>query len=196
MRYKFNIWQYRINFIFTLLFVLSCLIWVIFADTNTPNAFTNRLEPITVLFGGLAGLSTLIWFNPSYKNKRIKGRESFNFKSNNGIYYIGKEPQLFGTKWSSCSGSSIYLYSDHTSIKQIALAKGVYNFNEIKNPTVFDFSSRSIVIQENEIAVIVNTEGDFALIRVIDVKDERRQDDRNELTIEWIINPNKKIDFS
>ena len=188
MLYKLTIWQYKINVTFSVLFLLSCLLWLIFDN--------SRLEPFTVLFGGIAALSSLIWPKPNYSNKRLKGRDSFNYSSNNGVFTIGEDDLNFGTQWTKASDSSIHLYNDHSSIRQIALARNVYNFSEIRNPNVFDFTSRTITINENEIVVLVNQSGHYALVKIIDIKDNSRNDDRDEITIEWVINPDKQIDFS
>lgn len=155
----------------------------------------SRLEPLTILFGGIASLANFIKYSPNYANKRTKGRDSFNYSSNNGNFDIGEGKEKFTTNWSKASDVSIYLYSDPNNIDKIALAKNVYNFSEIRNPDVFDFTSRAIYLNENEIAVLINENGFYCLVKVIDIKDNSRGDDRDELTIEWIINPDKKKIF-
>lgn len=188
MIYKLTIWQYRISVSCTLVFLFLSILWFIFD--------WNRLEPLVVLFGGIAALSGLIWPKPNYGNKRIKGRDSFNYSSNNGLFTIGKDDRMFVTKWTKASGDSIHLYNDHKSIDVIALADNVSSFKEIRNADSFDFSSRSRTIEESQIAVVKNIYGYYALIQVVDVKDNSRNDDRDELTIKWVINPDKKNDFS
>lgn len=188
MIYKLSIWQYRINIICTILFLILSIIWFI--------TDCNRIEPLVVLFGGFAGLSSLIWPKPNYGSQRLKGRESFNYSSNNGQFKIGQGEMSFTTKWSKASDVSIYLYNDPENIEKIAIAKNVFNFSEIKNPDCFDFSSRAITLQENEIAILVNKQGFYCVLRIVDVKDNTYSDDRDELTIEWVINPEKQKDFS
>lgn len=188
MLYKFTVWQYRIIILLTILFIILSLIWFIYD--------LQRIEPITVLLGGLATISSLIWPKPNYGNKRDKGRDYFNYSSNDGVFIIGKSESSFDTKWTRGSDRHIHLYNDELNIEKIALAKNVYNFNEIRNPDVFDFSSRVITLEEGEIAVLINKNGFYALVKIVDIKDKTRTDDRDELTIEWIINPAKNKDFS
>lgn len=188
MIYKLTVWQYKISVFCTTAFLILCLFWFIFD--------CGRLEPLVVFFGGLAALSGLVWPKPNYGNKRLRGRDSFNYSSNNGIFTIGANDDSFGTKWTKASDTSIHLYNDHDSIELIALADNVLSFNEVRNADAFDFTSRSRKISENQIAVLKNKNGNYALVRVVDVKDCTRKDDRDELTIEWIINPNMEKDFS
>ncbi|WP_373753637.1 hypothetical protein [Neisseria weixii] len=156
----------------------------------------NRLEPLTILFGGVASLANFIYPKPNYGNKRVKGRDSFDYSSNSGLFHIGKEDFLFTTMWTKASDVSIYLYKDPENISKIAIAEGAFNFKDIRNPDVFDFSSRSRTIEEGQIAVLVNKNGYYCLIKIIDIKDKTRADDRDEITIEWVINPYKEKDFS
>ncbi|EPG8150811.1 hypothetical protein QZK53_07245 [Acinetobacter baumannii] len=188
MIYKLTVWQYRISVFCTVMFLVLSVFWFILD--------CGRLEPLVVLFGGIAALTSLVWPVPNYGNKRLKGRDSFNYSSNNGIFTIGKDQLTFATKWSKASGESIHLYNDPVSIDVIALADNVTSFKEIRNADAFDFTSRTRTLKENEIAVLKNNNGYYALIRIVDVKDNSRSDDRDELTIEWIINPDKKTDFS
>ncbi|MBD0079921.1 hypothetical protein LDY14_09725 [Acinetobacter baumannii] len=188
MIYKLTLWQYRISVFCTVMFLVLSIFWFILD--------CSRLEPLVVLFGGIAALTGLVWPKPNYGNKRLKGRDSFNYSSNNGIFTIGIDQLTFATQWSKAGDESIYLYNDQDTIEVIALADNVFSFNEIRNAEAFDFTSRSREIKENEIAVLKNNNGYYALIRIVDVKDVSRRDDRDELTIEWIINPDKKTDFS
>lgn len=188
MIYKLTVWQYRISVFCTVMFLVLSVFWFILD--------CGRLEPLVVLFGGVAALTGLVWPVPNYGNRRLKGRDSFNYSSNNGIFTIGKDQLSFATQWTKASGEAIHLYSDQISIDAIALADNVSSFKEIRNAEAFDFTSRTRTLKENEIAVLKNNNGYYALIRIVDVKDISRSDDRDELTIEWIINPDKKTDFS
>ena len=185
--YRLSLLQSTIIIISTFLFMILAVVWFI--------TDCSRLEPLTILFGGIASLANFIKYSPNYANKRIKGRDSFNYSSNSGNFDIGEGKKKFTTKWSKASDVSIYLYNDPDNIDKIALAKKVYNFSEIRNPDVFDFTSRSISLNEDEIAILINKNGFYCLVKVIDIKDNSRGDDRDELTLEWIINPGKQKDF-
>lgn len=188
MIYKLTVWQYKISVFSTITFLVLCIFWFVLD--------CGRLEPLVVFFGGLAALSSLVWPKPNYGNKRLRGRDSFNYSSNNGLFTIGNGEYTFVTMWTKAGDTSIHLYSDHSSIECIALADNVMHFGEVRNAEAFDFTSRSRSIAENQIAVLKNKIGHYALVRVVDVKDNSRKDDRDELTIEWVINPNLEKDFS
>ena len=98
---------------------------------------------------------------------------------------------------------------DTHNLKDIDLAIVKGNFAVAENGAIWmkDESNRHrslyfiaqnivIVINENEIVVLVNQSGHYALVKIIDIKDNSRSDDRDEITIEWVINPDKQIDFS
>ena len=92
----------------------------------------SRLEPLTILFGGIASLANFIKYSPNYANKRIKGRDSFNYSSNSGNFDIGEGKKKFTTKWSKASDVSIYLYNDPDNIDKIALAKKYTIFQKLE----------------------------------------------------------------
>ena len=83
-----------------------------------------------------------------------------------------------------------------TSIKGVALVKGVPAINLISDATSYDFSSRSRTPQEGDIVIFENSFGNYAAIQVVDIKDNSRSDSVDELTIEYVINPDRFSNFS
>ena len=63
-----------------------------------------------------------------YVSKDISGTVTFDYSNNNGRYVLGSGEMLFETQWTEAGQSSIYAYSDPTSIQSVALA---ININEI-----------------------------------------------------------------
>jgi len=57
-------------------------------------------------------------------------------------------------------------------------------------------TSRTRTPQEGEIVILKNRFGNYAALKIIDIKDRTRSDDRDELTFEYVINPNGYTDFS
>ncbi|WP_290705337.1 hypothetical protein [Amphritea sp.] len=154
-------------------------------------------EPAIGFIVAIGGLAHSYWPNltKKYASKRLKGRHSFDYSNNNGLFTIGTDALKFETKWSKASGDSIHIYNDPASITGIAVVKGVPAINMISNAAKYDFSSRSRTPQEGELVVLKNSFDNFAVIKIVDIKDCTRSDSNDELTIEYVINPEKKVDF-
>ena len=131
-----------------------------------------------------------------YHSPTLMGKTSFNYSNNNGSFVIGEGYFLFETKWSKASGDSIHGYSDATSVDSIALAKGVTNIKDIIDASIFDYTSRSRTINEGEVLVLKNTNNIYAAIKVLDVKDDSRSDEKDELTFEYLIQSDGSASFS
>jgi hypothetical protein len=159
---------------------------------------TGGYEPaigIIASIGGFASLGFPRWRN-NYKKSRLSGRVRFDYSNNDGMYIIGKDDLQFETKWSKASDTSIHLYNDPPSISGVAIAREIYRIKDVKNASIFDMSSRVRTLQENEIAILKNNHGNYAAIKICDIKDNTRNDDIDELTFDYIINPRGITDFS
>ena len=134
--------------------------------------------------------------NDKYKSPLFSGLVTFDYSNNNGYYTIGEGYFLFETKWSSASEDSIHAYSGSGSVKTIALAKGVTNISDIEDASVFDDSSHSRSPDEGQIIILKNKNDIYAAIKIIDVKyDGRGEDDKYELTFEYVIQTNGTANF-
>jgi hypothetical protein len=160
--------------------------------------FDHSFEPAIGIIASIGGLASLGIPLPKtkYKKNRIKGNVTFDYSNNNGSYTIGKGEMLFETKWSKASDVSIHLYNDPPSIQGVAVAQDVARIKDIKDSTQYDMSSRVRTIQKSEIAILKNNFNNYAAIRVINIKDNTRGHDKDELNFEYIINPKGLSDFS
>jgi hypothetical protein len=57
-------------------------------------------------------------------------------------------------------------------------------------------SSRTVCPREGEVVVLRNNFGNYAAIRIVDVKDRTRADAKDEVTFEYVINPSGGTDFA
>ena len=155
-------------------------------------------EPVIGFIVAIGGLAHSYWPKKTkkYATRRLKGRKSFDYSNNNGIFAIGDNELKFETKWSKASDQSIHVYNDPASIKAIALVKGIPAINLISNAKGYDFSSRTRTPQEGEIVIFENSYGNFAAVKVIDIKDCTRSDSIDELTFEYVINPENEVGFT
>jgi len=118
----------------------------------------------------------------------LVGRVTFNYTNNNGRYSIGHDQFLFEIQWSKASGDSIHLYSDPVSISGIAEVPQLRSYEDIGEPSTYDMSSRVRTIQEGEHAILKNIFNNYAVLKVIDIKDRTRSDRIDELTFDfWIL---------
>ena len=89
--------------------------------------------------------------------------------------------------WSKASDRSIHLLADPESISGIAEAPELQSYHDVNDLASYDMSSRVRTIQEGEHAILKNRHNNYAVLRVLDVKDRTRSDSVEELTFEfWI----------
>jgi hypothetical protein len=154
-------------------------------------------EPWLFVVCGFIGLFSLWWptRGKKYASQRLTGRVTFNYSNKNHRYTIGRNELLFETAWSKASDTSIHVYNDPPSIDSLALAPGIAKINQISNVAHLDFSSRSRTPEEGDIVILKNKYGKYAAIKIIDVKDQSRSDNTDEVTFEYVINPDGGSDF-
>lgn len=107
------------------------------------------MEPVVVVFGGLATLFASYWpWKPKYASRRSAARIVTNYLSNDGRYKIGLKDTSFTIEWTNGGASSIHIYNDPSDIDGVAIARDVGRFQDIRDASVFDFSSRYITPKE------------------------------------------------
>ena len=103
---------------------------------------------------------------------------------------------MFELDFSKSSDRNIQRYNDPTSIKSVAIAKGINSIQEISDARIFDGSSRLRRPNINQIAVLQNINGFYAAIIIKDIKDDTRGAEYDEVTFEYRIQTNGSSDFS
>ena len=133
--------------------------------------------------------------DPDYHKTDNKGRITFNYSNNNGKYCIGDNDYLFEIKFSKASNTSIHVYNDPTSIQTIALVKSIEKITSIDNADKYDTSSRTRSPSKGQIVVLKNIYDFYAAIKIIDIKDDKRGYENDEVTFEYIIQINGTSNF-
>ena len=113
------------------------------------------------------------------------GEAVFDYSNFDGHYVIGSGPAEFETMWKKASDRSIHVYNDPQSINGVALDGNAKSIHEVLNAAALDFSSRSRSPVTGEIVVLRNTNGFYAAVQILDIKDKRRGDDRDELRFRY-----------
>jgi hypothetical protein len=175
------------------IFLLLSALWVVLEVIGCD----FPMEPCVVFVGGTATLLASYWpWKPTYRNKRMKGRNSFDYQNtNNRIFEIGKGSSAFTLEFSKASDTSIHMYNDPKNIVAIALSSAT-SMPEIRDVSALNFANRSVTAQEGSIVALRNVHGSYALVHIHDVRDVTRSDDRDEVTFSYVINPKGKTDFS
>ena len=124
------------------------------------------------------------------------GEVVFNYSNSNGRYVIGSGPAEFETQWAKASNRSIYVYNDPQSINGVAIYDNASTIHEVLNPATLDFSSRSRCPVTGGIVVLRNTNGFYAAVQILDIKDNSQEDDRDELRFRYAIQRDKTGNFS
>lgn len=129
-------------------------------------------------------------------NPKPEGEARFNYTDNNGVFSIGSGEHLFDTNWSKASDTSIHIYNDPLNVHGVAVAEGITDLKDIRDADIFNMSSHSRTPKEGEYVVLKNTNGYFAVLHVLDIKDKSRTDSEDELTFEYWILEDKTSNFS
>ncbi len=133
---------------------------------------------------------------PAPKNESLYGEAKFNYSNNNGVFQIGKGELAFSTRWSKASDTSIYCYTDSADIRGVALAAKGSILNSLTKVSTLNYTSRVRNPEIGQFVVIQNTNGLYAALEIIDIKDDTRDDDVDELHFKYWIQKFGSDDFS
>ena len=125
-----------------------------------------------------------------YVSPAPKGRVTFDYSNNNGRYCIGAGYLMFETEWSKASDHRIHILNDPASISTVAVVKDTREIAGIADARRYDGSSRSRTPSVGQIAVLQNTNGFFAAIKLLDIEDDTRGSDSDEVTFDYVIQTN------
>lgn len=125
----------------------------------------------------------------------LAGEVTFDYAAHYGRYVIGTGATAFETRWSKARDSSIHLLNDPPSIHGVAIARGASNFAEITHASSYDFTSRSRTPRVGEIVVLRNTNGFYAAVQILQVKDDSRGATSDALTIRYLVLPDSSNNF-
>ena len=124
------------------------------------------------------------------------GTATFNYSNCNGRFRLGDGAYLFETIWSKASDTSIHCYTDTPSLRGVALVPRGATLADITDASALDFTSRMRTPEEGRFVVLQNTNGFYAALEIVDVKDDTRHDPSDELTFQYWILTDGSTDFS
>ena len=132
---------------------------------------------------------------PPPRMTSLVGEVVFDYSSYNGRYVIGSGVLEFETKWSSASDTYIHVYSHAPSINGVALARGRESISTVESAASLDYTSNTQTPSLREIVVLRNTEGFYAAVQLLGIKNAKRNDDQDELRFRYAIQSNGSDDF-
>ena len=162
------------------------------ADDHTPQELASMIaEKLGIKpFAGKASDA------PPPRMTSPTGGVVFDYSSHNGRYIIGRGQLEFETRWSKASDRSIHVLNDPKSINGVAVAKGCTSIAQVVNAELLDYTSRARTPKRGEIVVFRNVNGFYAAVHVLDIKDDSRTDDRDELRFRYAVQSNGSDGFA
>lgn len=156
---------------------------------------------IILYFDILKKLKNLLNSNrKKYISKRLVWKITFDYSNNNWIYKIWKDKQLFELKFTKASDSSIYIYNDQPSIVWVSIAKHIYDIWDIKNASIYDIiydlSNKIKIVKKWDIVILKNIYWNYCALKILDIKDDSRNDKKDEITFKYVINSDWYTDFT
>lgn len=104
-----------------------------------------------------------------YVQPGLEGAVEFAYDNNNGRYVIGAGERTFTVAFSGAGYGSIYVYSDPSDIKSVALARGVSTALEVGDASSYDASSRTRTVRVGDAAILRNRNGYWAAVFIDEV---------------------------
>ena len=127
-----------------------------------------------------------------YQNIENSGCFCFDYSNNNGEYTIGDGRNLFVTKWSKASNTSIHAYIGGDGIVGLARIKAPIDLQSaLLSPC--DFSSRTRTPQIGDVIIWKNKFGQYAGTQILSIKDDTRGEAKDELSCEYMIYKQEQI---
>ena len=124
------------------------------------------------------------------------GEVVFDYSSHNGHYLIGSGELAFETMWTKASDTSIHVYNVPPSIYGVSLARGCTSISQVLNAEALDYTSCARTAPLGGIVVLRNTQGFYAAVHVLSIKDDTRGDDRDELRFRYAIQSDGSDSFA
>ena len=134
---------------------------------------------------------------PKYRlrdlSKKFMDTVTFDYSNDDGRYRIGEGEHMFTTRWTKGSTDSIYLYKGG-NVRTVAVTDK-QSIDEIEDASEYDGSSIHRTVQCGQVAVLQNAAGFWAAVKVLNIEDDTRSSDHDELMIEYVIQSDRTPNF-
>ena len=134
---------------------------------------------------------------PPPRSMSSAGEVAFDYSNHNGRYVIGRGHTEFETKWSKASNTAIYVLNDPGSINGVALGRSEWSdIEQVTGAGSLNYTSRSRTPAVGGIVVLRNINGFYAALKLLDIQDNTRGVEYDELRFEYCIQTNGSDDFT
>ena len=131
---------------------------------------------------------------PSPRNPTLTGEATFDYSSHDGKFRIGDGLCEFETKWNKASNTRIHCTND--CLQGIAVAPINAAPSDLNDVSSLDYTSRTRTPEMGQFVVVRNSHGIYALLKIMEIKDDTRGDDENRLHFRYWILDDGSADFS
>lgn len=159
------------------------------SSTGYLRASDKTPEQLAVAICNQLGMSQSLKANqiPPPRSEFVRETISFCHVDHDGRHIIGKDEWAFEIKVAGAHYNSIQFYNDPPGIRGVAHADHVSCIDELGDASSLNFSSRVRTVYEGQLVVLVNTNGFYAAIKVVDVKAKYGGDTEDVVTLEYLI---------
>lgn len=186
--------QKRTLLILSIMALLLAASWL--AYENIAKSPQVNLEPLVVIFASAIPILSLWWpFRPKYRSERISDTIVVNLHNRNtGIF--GKGEAIFRPYFSTNSSTSVHLITRyHPDLIGSSIAGNANRFEDVKDATSYEMSDTDKSPNVNDIVILKNRYGIYALIKVVEIGDAEANVSGKEVRVEYVINPTGGINF-
>ena len=154
------------------------------------------LEPVVTSFASFIPIVTLFWpFKPRYKSKRKSGKLTIPLYNTSKIE-IGTGDYEFMPTLSHAGMDSQHFYVRNPSLNGSAVINDVNYFKEVKNASGYVLNKEDKTPNVNDIVVVKNRYNNYALIKILAIREANGNVKGVEVDIEYVINTTGGINFS
>ena len=118
-------------------------------------------------------------------SNKLRGTVTFDYSNDDGRYRIGEGRHMFTTIWTKGNTDSIYLYKGGNVCTVAVTDK--QSIDEIEDASEYDGSSIHRTVQCGHVAVLQNAAAFWAAVKVLNIEDDTRGSDHDELMLEYVI---------
>ena len=133
---------------------------------------------------------------PPPRMTSLAGEVVFNYANHNGRCVIGHGKLEFETKWTKASNTSIHVYNDPPSINGVAIGRLDWtDIDQVTDAASLDYTSRARTPRVGQVVLFRNVAGFYAAVQILEIKDDTRGDDNDEMRFRYAIQPDGSGNF-
>jgi len=159
---------------------------------------TFNFEPYVTGCASFIPVLTLWWpFKARNKASRLKGKVTLNL-SQSQVITIGNDKATFEPSFSTNSPTSVQVITRYNPnlMGSAVLSKEINDFSSVKDASSYGISTEDKSPDINDVIVLKNRHGNYALIKVILIEGASGSVAGTEIEVEYLINPHQGVNFS